>query len=74
MPYSADIERVEQHISEIEQRIDRQNEVIAQAEGSGLSTKGARAFLWVLKESLSMSRDHLARLLADQAIATNKPD
>jgi len=71
---NAYIDRVEQQIREIEQRVNRQHEVIAQAEESGLSIEGPRAFLWVLKESLSMSRDHLARLLADQAIEANKPD
>ena len=61
-----DIERVEQHVREIEQRIERQRAVITQAEESGLSTDGPRNFLWFLKETLSLSRDHLARLLADE--------
>jgi len=61
-----DIERVEQHIREIEQRIERQSAVITQAEENGLPTEGPRNFLWFLKETLSLSRDHLARLLADE--------
>lgn len=61
-----DIERVEQHIREIEQRIERQRGVITQAEESGLPTDGPRNFLWFLKETRSLSRDHLARLLADE--------
>jgi len=61
-----DVERVEQHIREIEQRIERQSAVITQAEENGLPTEGPRNFLWFLKETLSLSRDHLARLLADE--------
>ncbi|TGP51060.1 hypothetical protein EN873_20505 [bacterium M00.F.Ca.ET.230.01.1.1] len=66
MGIQEDIERVEQHIREIEQRIERQRAVITQAEESGLPTDGPRNFLWFLKETLSLSRDHLARLLADE--------
>ena len=40
-----DIARVEQYIRELEQRIEHQQEVIAQAEASGLSTDRARVFL-----------------------------
>lgn len=61
-----DIVRVEQHIREIEQRLEHQLEVIAQAEQSGLPTERARAFLVVLKQTLGLSRDHLARLLSDE--------
>ncbi|PBB20955.1 hypothetical protein [Mesorhizobium sp. WSM4313] len=66
MAIQEDIERVEQHIREIEQRIERQRAVITQAEENGLPTDGPSNFLWFLKETLSLSRDHLARLLADE--------
>ncbi|AZO34968.1 MAG: hypothetical protein EOS81_26365 [Mesorhizobium sp.] len=66
MGIQEDIERVEQHIREIEQRIERQRGVITQAEESGLPTDGPRNFLWFLKETRSLSRDHLGRLLADE--------
>jgi len=67
MSSSTDIEKVEQHIREIEERVERQNAVITHAEEGGLPTARPRAFLGFLKVSLSLSRDHLARLLADQA-------
>jgi len=66
MSIEDDIARVEQHIREIEQRMDHQLAIIAQAEESGLPTERPRAFLVVLKQTLGLSRDHLARLLADQ--------
>ncbi|TPJ73301.1 hypothetical protein [Mesorhizobium sp. B2-7-1] len=66
MSLQEDIGRVEQHIREIEQRIERQRAVITQAEENGLPTDGPSNFLWFLKETLSLSRDHLARLLADE--------
>ncbi|WP_436171439.1 hypothetical protein [Mesorhizobium sp. LjNodule214] len=69
-----DIARVEQHIRELEQRIEHQQEVIAQAEASGLSTDRARVFLLFLKQTLGMSRDHLARLLTDEVLASRSPD
>lgn len=69
-----DIARVEQYIRELEQRIEHQQEVIAQAEASGLSTDRARVFLLFLKQTLGMSRDHLARLLTDEVLATRSPD
>ncbi|MDX8433456.1 hypothetical protein RFN25_08420 [Mesorhizobium abyssinicae] len=47
MSIKDDIARVEQHIREIEQRLEHQLEVIAQAEQSGLPTERARAFLVV---------------------------
>ncbi|ANT50445.1 MULTISPECIES: hypothetical protein [Mesorhizobium] len=69
-----DIARVEQYIRELEQRIEHQQEVIAQAEASGLSTDRARVFLLFLKQTLGMSRDHLARLLTDEVLASRSPD
>ena len=69
-----DIARVEQYIRELEQRIEHQQEVIAQAEASGLSTDRARVFLLFLKQTLGMSRDHLARLLTDEVVASRSPD
>ena len=69
MSIETDIARVEQHIREIEQRIEHQREVVAQAEENGLPIEGPRNFLWFLKETLSLSRDHLARLLADEVLA-----
>ncbi|WP_192183068.1 hypothetical protein [Mesorhizobium amorphae] len=69
-----DIARVEQYIRELEQRIEHQQEVIAQAEASGLSTDRARVFLLFLKQTLGMSRDHLARLLTDEILASRSPD
>ncbi|RJT34068.1 hypothetical protein D3227_24000 [Mesorhizobium waimense] len=72
-PYSAEIERVEQHIREIEQRLARQLEVVAHAEETGQSIDSARTFLLFLKQTLGLSRDHLARLLADEAMVTRWP-
>lgn len=69
-----DIARVEQHIRDIEQRIERQRALIAQSEAGALPIDGPRNFLWFLKETLSLSRDHLARLLADEAIAAKTLD
>jgi AraC-like DNA-binding protein len=69
-----DIARVEQYIRELEQRIEHQQEVIAQAEASGLSTDRARVFLLFLKQTLGMSRDHLARLLTDEVLASRSRD
>ncbi len=69
-----DIARVEQYIRELEWRIEHQQEVIAQAEASGLSTDRARVFLLFLKQTLGMSRDHLARLLTDEVLASRSPD
>lgn len=69
-----DIARVEQYIRELEQRIEHQQEVIAQAEANGLSTDRARVFLLFLKQTLGMSRDHLARLLTDEVLASRSPD
>jgi len=68
MPYAADIERVEQHIRDIEERIAHQLALIAQADESGLSTVGPKALLNFLRASLSLSRDHLARLITDDAL------
>lgn len=70
MTINADIARVEQHIREIEARIERQRGIIAQAEEAGLPTDAPRHFLWFLKETLSLSRDHLARLITDEALAS----
>lgn len=69
-----DIARVEQNINELEQRIERQRAVIAHAEEGGLPTEAPRNFMWFLKETLSLSRDHLARLLADEAMAAKSGD
>ena len=66
MSIEDDIARVEEHIREIEQRIEHLLGVISQAEESGLPTERPRAFLVVLKQTLGLSRDHLARLLGDQ--------
>ena len=66
MSIADDIARVEQNIGELEQRVERQRAVIAHAEEGGLPTEAPRNFLWFLKETLSLSRDHLARLLADE--------
>jgi hypothetical protein len=74
MPHAVDIEQVEQHVREIEERITRQLAVIAQADESGLSTVGPKAFLSFLRASLSLSRDHLARLITDDALANGPSD
>ncbi|AZO02016.1 MULTISPECIES: hypothetical protein [unclassified Mesorhizobium] len=70
MTINDDIARVEQHIREIEARIERQRGTITQAEEAGLPTEGPRNFLWFLRETLSLSRDHLARLITDEAMAS----
>ncbi|TPO04959.1 hypothetical protein FJ987_26570 [Mesorhizobium sp. CU2] len=74
MGLQEDIERVEQHIRDIEERIGRQLAIIVQTEQDGLPIERPRNFLWVLQESLRLSRDHLARLLADEFIAGRAPD
>ncbi|RWX65496.1 hypothetical protein [Mesorhizobium sp. M2A.F.Ca.ET.039.01.1.1] len=74
MTIDDDIARVEQDIREIEARIERQRGTITQAEESGLPTEGPRNFLWFLRETLSLSRDHLARLITDQALASRNSE
>lgn len=69
MSVADDIARVEQYIRDIEARIERQRELVIQAEERGLSIDGPLNFLWFLKETLSLSRDHLARLITDEALA-----
>ena len=73
MAIQDDIARVEQNIREIEQRIERQNGVIAHALESGLPTEAPRNFLMFLRETLRSSRDHLARLLADEVMERGPP-
>lgn len=70
MSIADDIARVERHIREIEERVERQHGIIAQAQESGVSIAGPRNFLWFLKETLSLSRDHLARLIADETLSS----
>ena len=74
MSIADDIARVEQNIGELEQRVERQRAVIAHAEEGGLPTEAPRNFLWFLKETLSLSRDHLARLITNEALASRNSE